>query len=61
MKLTDKSDHLAYLDLYDVQVTPPEARVLLGLIARIKPAQILAGEALILNNLTKQLEKIANE
>lgn len=61
MKLTDKSDHLAYLDLYDVQVTPSEARVLLGLIARIKPAQILTGEAIVLNDLVEQLERIANE
>lgn len=50
-----------YWDLYDVQVTPPEARVLLHLIARIKPEMILAGEAIVLNDLVKQLERISNE
>lgn len=61
MQLTNMSNRLDYLDLYEVQVTPIEARSLLNIIRRLNPEKLLAGEVLDLNNLTNQLEKIANE
>ena len=52
---------LNYLDMYDVRITPEHARTLLFVIARIKPQELLVGEALALNLLVKQMEEIANE
>lgn len=61
MHLTNQSDRLDYLDLYDLQVTPTEARCLLLVITRINLKDLLVGEIEALNSLVKQLEEIANE
>lgn len=62
MHLSNMSNRLNYLDLYDVQVTPAEARALLLVITRtIKPKDLLVFEVETLNSLIKQLEEIANE
>lgn len=52
---------LHYLDMYDVRITPEDARTILRLIIRLPIEDMLAGEGLVLNRVVKQLEEIANE
>lgn len=58
MELANRPD---FLELRDLQITPAEAIVFLNIISRIDYKELLVGEVQVLNNVTKQLERIKDE
>lgn len=55
-------DWMDTLDQHDIWIAPQDARVILHILAnQIKPELLTAGGAKVLNNLVKELEKVADE